>query len=197
MYGVKSHVCSAFPTYMRQTFFPHWPWDCHFTLAINLVAKQQQFLNNCMGTLWLGEGSIEALVSILNYFVCPVSSLLLVDFLKFSRGTKLNTLRKQPRIPRSPQASTLLSSFSLLLCFLAETASISSQKLVQGQGQPWAFSLLLIPWVFDRRWGHGFTSKCWRGGAGQNGCKALSVPSSWTPKFSFYTISTDKWKDGK
>lgn len=52
MYGVKSHVCSAFANSVRQTFF----FFFFFTLAIKLVAKQQQYLDNCMGTLWLKGG---------------------------------------------------------------------------------------------------------------------------------------------
>lgn len=174
MYGVKSHVCSAFATSVRQTFFPHWTWDSHFTLAINLVAKQPQFLDNCMGTLWLREGSKESLVSILNYFVCPVPSLLLVDLFKFSRGTKWSTLWKQSCIPSCPLArtwwakpGTLLPRFSLLLGFVAEMSFISSQNLVQGQCQPWAFSLLLAPlgvwqevgqWVPWQQWNVKVTS---------------------------------------
>lgn len=95
-------MCSAFATSVRQAFFPHWPSDSHFTLAVNLVAKQQQFLGNCGGALWLREESKEALVSILNHFGCPVPPLLLVDLFKFSRGTKWSTLGSNPASPAVP-----------------------------------------------------------------------------------------------
>lgn len=67
---------------MRQSFHTGHQLGCQ-TTAVSW---------NCMGTLWLRERSKEALVSILNYFVCPVPSLLLADLFKFSRGTKWNTL---------------------------------------------------------------------------------------------------------
>lgn len=148
MYRVKSYVCSALATSVRQTFLhtghetviSHWPstW----------LPNNSSFLTTAWGHCGSKDGSKEAVVSVLNYFICPVPSSLLADLFKFSRGTKWSTLCGS--IPSCPLArtwwakpSTLLSMFSLLLWFLAEMSFISSQKLVQGQCQLWAFSLLL------------------------------------------------------
>lgn len=79
--------------------------DSHFTLGIDLVAKQQQFLGNWVGTLWLREESKEALASVLNHFGYAVQ-LLLVGLLTFTRGMKWGTLRKQPCITGCPLTRT-------------------------------------------------------------------------------------------
>ena len=93
---------SAFATSVRQTFFPYWTSDSHFILAINLVAKQQQFLGNCVGTLWLREGSKEALVSILNHFGCPVPPLSLVDLLNLAEEQNGALSGSNPASPAVP-----------------------------------------------------------------------------------------------
>lgn len=149
MDAVQSHVCSA--TSVRQTFFhtgretviSHWP--------SSWLPNNSSFLTTAWRHCGSREGNKEALVSILNHFVCPLPSLLLFDLFTFSRGTKMEhsveeCSTEQPCIPICPLArtwwakpSTLLSRFSLLLRFLA----LAAKKPGQGQRQPWAFSLLL------------------------------------------------------
>lgn len=150
MSGVRIQVCSAFATGVRQTVFPHWTSDSHFPLAVNLVAKEQQFLGNCVGTLWLREESKEALVSILNHFGCPVPPLFLVDPFKFSRATKCSTLGKQLCITSCPLArtqrarpGTLLSRLSLHLHSPAATSFVGSVLTPVLGCRSQAFSLLL------------------------------------------------------
>lgn len=155
MYGVKSYVCSAIATSVRQTFLhtgheiviSHWPstW----------LPNNSSFLTTAWEHCGSKEGSKEALVSVLNYFICPVPSLLLADLFNLAGNKMEHCVKASPAVPLQgrgePNQALCSQSFHYSYGSWQRCLSLAAKNWCKGSASSGLSLSSLHLWMFDRR----------------------------------------------